>query len=192
MLLYVNDVQRGIDQPAIDQFYGRQQPDHVVNIHGIDYVYVYRNPLRQVKTPQIALPVELGDGLRLLGYDLDTTDARPGGKLRVNLYWQSERRTDVSYTVFTHLLDGEGRLIGQYDSVPLKGELPTRKWYSGQTVVDPVEIEIGTDAPPGPYSLAVGMYELESLQRLAAYDAQGQRLPGDQVVISGISPTAQP
>jgi 4-amino-4-deoxy-L-arabinose transferase-like glycosyltransferase len=210
VLLYVNDLQRGISQPAIERFYGQQPPDHVVNIHGIDYVYIYRNPLRQIKTPQHPLRVELADGLRLLGYDLeleenqeisdqeisdqgpdspipDSLIPRPSTfNLRVTLYWQCERRTDISYTVFIHLLDENGQLCGQHDSLPLNGKLPTRKWFPGQTVVDSHEIRIDPRTSSGPYSLALGMYELKSLQRLAAYDVDGRRLPDDCIVIEEI------
>jgi 4-amino-4-deoxy-L-arabinose transferase-like glycosyltransferase len=40
-VLYVSDVQGDSVGPA--GLYGQQQPEHVVNIHGVDYAWIYRN-----------------------------------------------------------------------------------------------------------------------------------------------------
>ena len=40
-VLYISDVQQ--DSPVRAALYERQQPEHVVNIHGVDYAWIYRN-----------------------------------------------------------------------------------------------------------------------------------------------------
>jgi hypothetical protein len=57
-------------------------------------------------------------------------------------------------------------------------------WVAGEVVTDTVEFEV-SDLAPGPYRLAAGWYDPNSpnLERLAAADAQGAPLAGDQVVL---------
>jgi 4-amino-4-deoxy-L-arabinose transferase-like glycosyltransferase len=41
VILYISDVQQ--NSPGTAALYGQQQPEHVVNIHGVDYAWIYRN-----------------------------------------------------------------------------------------------------------------------------------------------------
>ncbi len=127
------------------------------------------------EVPPIAhpLPAALGDGIRLLGYDVAGTELRGGDTLRLTLIWQAVGETDVSYTVFTHLLDGESRIWGQQDSVPGGGSLPTTSWLPGEVLIDEYTLELSEDAPPGEYVLEIGMYEATTGQRLPIHDATG-------------------
>jgi hypothetical protein len=128
---------------------------------------------------------QLGDSVKLLGYDLEPTVLCPGEKLSLTLYWQGQRPMATSYTVFVHLLDEEGDIQGQRDSVPGNGDLPTTSWVEGEIIADGYEIDVDTRAPLGRYSLALGMYDASTGDRLPAIDAEGQTV-GDHLVISGI------
>jgi 4-amino-4-deoxy-L-arabinose transferase-like glycosyltransferase len=130
---------------------------------------------RRFEAPPIGhpLPAELGDGIRLLGYDLADAEVRGGDAVRLTLFWQAMGETEVSYTVFTHLLDGDSRIWGQQDSVPGGGSLPTTSWLPGEVLIDEYAIELARDAPPGEYLLEIGMYEAETGQRLPVRDAAG-------------------
>ncbi len=44
-ILYISDVQQ--DSPATAILYNEQKPEHVVNIHGVDYAWIYRNTYYQ-------------------------------------------------------------------------------------------------------------------------------------------------
>jgi hypothetical protein len=55
----------------------------------------------------------------------------------------------------------------------------TNQWQPGEYVQDSHAIDIPTDAPPGPYILAVGLYDAASGERLSAF-LDGEPLPGDQ------------
>jgi hypothetical protein len=135
---------------------------------------------------QHTLAVNLGNRILLVGYDLAQDVASPGGLLHLTLYWQTLTTMDTSYTVFTHLLGGDGRLWGQKDSVPLQGTYPTTGWLPGEVVSDTCEIEVHPDAPPGEYLLEVGMYDAVSSERLPVLDAQGQRAD-DRVLLAPLS-----
>jgi hypothetical protein len=137
---------------------------------------------RRFEAPPISHPlaVELGDGVRILGYDLAGTEVRGGDTVHLTLYWQALDEMDVSYTVFTHLLTGDARIRGQQDSVPGSGSLPTTSWLPGEVVVDEYAIELAEGAPPGDYVLEIGMYEAATGQRLPVRDAAGNPV-GDRL-----------
>jgi hypothetical protein len=124
----------------------------------------------------------LGGKVRLLGYDLEPTNPRPGDVLRLTLYWQDIVPMDTSYTVFTHLLDPSGQLRGQRDSVPGAGTLPTTGWVPGEVITDRYDIAIDPAALPGDYVLELGLYNVATGQRLATSAGDAIRLRGIQVI----------
>ncbi len=144
---------------------------------------------RTFEVPAIPYPLraDFGDQIRLLGYDLAENQARPGDTLHLTLYWQALRPAEASYTVFTHLLDAQERVWGQRDSIPKGGQYPTTLWAAGEVVDDRYEIAIDAEAPAGEYTLAVGLYDAATGQRLPAFDANGQRTPGDRVLLRAVS-----
>jgi len=139
---------------------------------------------RSFDVPPIARPLalQLGDSVKLLGYDLETEEARPGGRLFLTIYWQGLRTMDTSYTVFAHLLDSEGTIRGQRDGVPGQGTLPTTSWVEDEVIVDTYEIPIAPDAPPGTYDLITGMYDATTGVRLPVLDPEGQPV-GDHIAV---------
>jgi len=137
-------------------------------------------------SPAHPLAVNLGEQVILLGYDLESEVAKPGGESNLVLYWQAQREMGTSYTVFTHLLDEGGRLWGQKDNPPQGGRYPTTGWLEGEVVRDEYEIPFSPDAPFGSYLLEVGMYQAETGARLPAFDEEGNRLEGDRVILATI------
>jgi len=144
-------------------------------------------PERPITPPLIEHPLDFrwGEVVRLLGYDLEPTEVESGGSLHLTLCWQALSTMETSYTVFIHLLDEEGGLRGQQDSVPGQGTLPTTGWMSGEVITDRYDISIASDAPPGGYRLLVGMYEPTSGKRLPVYDGAGNGV-GDSVSLEGV------
>lgn len=116
--------------------------------------------------PRHTLQMKLGERVTLLGYTAPA-EVDPGERLNVVLYWQAERPMHTSYTVFNHIVDENGQLRTQADGLPVGGRHPTTEWVPGTTVTDLHQIDIPTDLPPGRYRLQVGMYDLETLDRLA-------------------------
>ena len=131
---------------------------------------------RVFAAPQIQTPLEacLRDSVAFLGYDQSSTAVRPGEAIYLTLYWQALREMDVSYTVFTHLLDSEEHVWGQMDSIPLRGEAPTTSWVAGEVVTDPYEIIVDPDAPGGDYVIEIGMYDAGTGRRLLVFTDDGQ------------------
>lgn len=124
--------------------------------------------------------------IRLIAFDLDIA----GGTLRADtplhlvLYWEALDRVEREATVFVHLYGEDGRLWAQQDNPPVRGTFPTRAWETNLIVVDPYALRLPADASTGIYSLAVGMYDPHTLQRLHAVDKLGQPLPEHRVVLA--------
>ncbi|MFN2289834.1 MAG: glycosyltransferase family 39 protein [Anaerolineae bacterium] len=126
--------------------------------------------------------VMLGQAFQLLGYSLAEEHIRAGQDLNLTLVWQAQTESDISYTVFTHLIDAGSRIWGQKDSVPAQGEAPTTSWVVGEVIIDKYTIPVADDAPPGEYRIEVGMYEPSTGQRLAVFADTGQPV-GDHILL---------
>ncbi len=141
----------------------------------------------------------LGPSVRLLGYDLEQSQEAGEEVLQLTLYWQAERVPEADYTVYVHLVDEEGCLLGQHDGPPRDGAYPTSWWLPGQIVVDRHTIRMNNEQstmsnaqalpcrPTLSAWLRVGMYDPATLVRLPAYDGTGQRLPEDTIPLLGPS-----
>jgi hypothetical protein len=97
-----------------------------------------------------------------------------GQDLPLILHWQGLESIDKDYTVSVQLVGPDGRLHGQTDSWPVQGTLPTSQWSAGQRIVDPYEVVLDGDAPPGEYRVGVVVYLLETQSRLPVVDELGQ------------------
>ncbi len=138
------------------------------------------------------LAASLGGQVRLLGYELGSSTVRAGEALSFTLYWQALTEMDVSYTVFTHLLDDVGRVWGREDGLPLDGSHPTTEWQPGEVIIDPYSFIVSPDAPPASYLVEVGLYDEETGTRLQAYDGQGNALATDSVLITAVDVQPSP
>jgi len=116
------------------------------------------------------LDVKLADGVTLLGYDLSPATARAGEPLTVTLHWEARQAPSRDYQVFVHLLGQEDRPIAQGDGPPVTGDYPTSLWEAGETVVDLHRVTPPSDASAGPHRILVGMYHLETMERLPRAD----------------------
>ncbi len=118
--------------------------------------------------PQVDRRASFSRQIELLGYD----SVRSNFALDLTLYWQALTQPLHAYTVFVHVLDAEGNLIGQQDNMPLRDQLPTSCWQPGEIVADPYTIDLPPDAR-GPFAIHVGFYRLDTGQRLHLDDASG-------------------
>jgi hypothetical protein len=106
--------------------------------------------------------------IELLGYDA----AELPGALEVTLHWRNLEPLDTDYTVFVHVLGDDDQVIAQDDVQPKGGTYPTSVWDVGEVIVDPHSLTLPPGLPAGQYRLRVGMYRLETGERLPV-DANG-------------------
>ncbi len=144
---------------------------------------------RFVTQPAVAVEAHLGESIALEGYDM-VGALVPGQPFRLQLHWRTDAPLDISYTVFAHLVGPDGSIVTQADSLPQGGAAPTTAWEPGQVILDEHVFNVPTDAPQGAYSIAVGLYDLVTMERLPVVDRAGQHLPDGAVVFSGLQAVA--
>lgn len=127
---------------------------------------IHRTPSFNSPPVPHEIRARLGGRFDLLGYDLAQEALQPSQPLDVTLYWKSIAPSSLQYTVFVHLLDSQGSLRAQQDTMPRGGALPTSCWVVGEVVSDTITIQLPASVPPGAYTLQVGMYYLPTGERL--------------------------
>ncbi|MBL7184052.1 MAG: glycosyltransferase family 39 protein [Anaerolineae bacterium] len=126
------------------------------------------------------LETDFGDGVRLLGYDLEAEGLRPSGTVYLTLYWQAQQPVEHRYKVFTHLLgevfnaESGSFLWGQQDNEPVDGTRPTSTWRTGEVIIDSYAILLKQQSPSGRYTVEIGLYDPATGERLPVLDDQRQ------------------
>lgn len=116
----------------------------------------------------IALPVDFGGVMELLGYEQNQIDITPGSTLELILQWQLEQKPQRQYTIFAHLLAADGEVVAGFDA----NEYPTSFWREegGEQLLSYVRLPLETDLPPGEYQLEIGVYNQPTGERLMIRD----------------------
>ena len=128
------------------------------------------------RPPQHPLSITLGDGIDLVGYDVQPAQLHAGEILYLQLHWQTTTVPSSDWTVFTHVTRrdsaGSSQVVAGRDSVPGNGSLPTYRWQADWRILDEYQIGLPADLAPGEYGVAIGLYK-----------TTGERLPADEAGI---------
>ena len=109
--------------------------------------------------------VRFQEGIELVGYELD----REQGEIALTLFWRAAQRPPRDYQVFVHLLTADGSQVAGADGQPVEGLYPSSQWLPGQLIADHRRIpDPGGSAAT---ALAVGLYDLTTMRRLAVEGA---------------------
>ena len=128
------------------------------------------------------LAYRLGDGVRLVAWDPGWSDpVRPGEPLCFTLYWACDVPPGQPLNVFVHLVEEGGEPLAQGDGPPLAGDYPTDVWATGEVIADGRMLPLPDAPSAGRYTLLVGLYNLQTGERLPAFDEHGARLPADAI-----------
>ena len=122
--------------------------------------------------PAVAHYTNFGDQIALLGYHVAGESAAPGDTLELTLFWQAQRPLDIEYQVFVHVLDAAGQLVAQSDKIN-PGDFPTHRWPTDRYVPDTHRLALPPDLPPGPYTVATGLWVQAEGWRLPVFDDDG-------------------
>jgi hypothetical protein len=133
--------------------------------------------------------VIFGDKIRLRAYALQERNMEAGRPVHVDLYWQALTRLDGNYTVYVHLLDRHGQMIGGSDSLPGRGAFPTTEWTPGLIYRDRVTV-YANNVPSEPIvvSLITGWYDTATHKALAARSSDGK--PLSLITVGGVRVSA--
>ena len=109
-----------------------------------------------------------GPHIILAQYGVSGTDFHDEDVVQERLMWQTDAPLDVRYKVFVQLLDANGILAAQRDSEPGGGQAITTTWTPNTPITDNHALLLKSGLPAGPYTLIVGLYDLnDATQRLA-------------------------
>jgi uncharacterized membrane protein len=130
-------------------------------------------PARPTLRKLAPMEASFGQTLRLTGYWIEQVRLTSGSALPILLEWTAERPPQRDLTVFIHLLAPDGRLVAQSDATPTwLTPAPSSQWPAGQSLLDQHTVLLPADLPPGSYTLALGLYDSDTLDRLPLPDGQ--------------------
>jgi hypothetical protein len=129
--------------------------------------------------------IRFGQFAELMGYDITSTEVTTDERVKLTLYWRaiSEEPVPTSYTVFTHILDEAGRLIGQHDGLPAGGTRPTTSWVKEEVIVDTHEMEFSDLNYVGRGIIEVGLYDLRTMERVKTEEGDDRVILPSEVVV---------
>jgi hypothetical protein len=90
---------------------------------------------------------------------------------RLTLFWQAAQPIGQDYTVFVHIVDANGTMVGQWDQVPGAGESPTSGWPVNRLIADDYVVPLKLAQTVAPYRIWVGLYDAPTGTRLAVVDS---------------------
>jgi len=117
----------------------------------------------------LGIPVVLGSVFKItgnFGYAKSGTAQRRDGQVELALVWQAKTPVPRDYTVFAHVYNNQGQLVGQSDGWPANGNYPTSAWLPGEYVVEKRLIPLPPNLAPGAYTVKVGLYDAKTMERL--------------------------
>jgi mannosyltransferase len=155
---------------ALDSWYG--------NVRLVVYAVPESTP-SALDPPQHRLDAPLksadtADEVILAGYRLLNDRLAAGDIAQITLFWHVAQTPSQRYKVFVHVLDQDSHIVGQRDSEPGGGARLTSLWPPGETIADHYGVPVHPATPPGEYRVEVGMYGLETGQRLVTPGGEGQ------------------
>jgi hypothetical protein len=151
----------------------------------------------QGEAPSAALdrakPVDasFGDRIGLLGFEAEDS-AAAGGELEVTLYWSARQPPEENLIVFVQLIDDTGQPAASHDGAPMNGRYPSRAWFPGDVVPDAHRLTLDPATASGTYRLQVGLYRWPSLERLPAWDSEGNEQADQSLLLQWIEVTDTP
>jgi len=106
-------------------------------------------------------------------------------ELRVELAWTTTITVDRQLAAFVHVYDPQGRLIAQQDGYPMQGLYPPWIQQRSEVVRDVRRIRLPAHLAAGHYTVGMGMYDLETGQRVEARSPSGGRFENDVYLFYG-------
>ena len=134
--------------------------------------------------PEQPMDANLDNEVSLVGYGMSPRVPVEGEDWKIILYWRSEGPLFRDFTVFVHLVDGQGEMVSQIDGPPMQGNYPTSFWTTGEHLRDVHHLAIPDHLPSDEYRLRVGLYEFETGERLLLLDSDP---PLDYIAIGPIN-----
>jgi hypothetical protein len=103
----------------------------------------------------------------LLGYRIDPDGpVKPGGKVKLIMYWRCDKDIEDGWNLFTHVLDGSGERVINIDNVgPIREWRGNRQamspsiWEAGKVYVDEQEFTIPANVKTAKIQVTTGIWK---------------------------------
>jgi hypothetical protein len=122
------------------------------------------------------------DGIRLLGYRLESDQVQPGGKLILDLYWQALRPIDRNLMALIQVVDEGGQFLMYSDGSPTAGRDTTDHWAPGVPLSSRHLLAIPDYGQAGDYRLTISLHPVGQQDWLPVTGIDGSPL-GDHLVL---------
>ncbi len=188
VVFYINGIQRQKPEPSVFNYFTTQQPLYTVQLHGVDYVRIYPGsvPLPEdLKNIQVPLSLSFGKQIRLLGYDLNRSELKPGEELLVTFYWKFLEPLPPDFNISVSLRNQNENSQNRSDAPLVAGYLPLDQIVPGTIVRDIHKLKTLPSVLPGHYRLEVGWFSPSKGQTLESRDAAGNA-QGSEAVIGAV------
>ena len=124
--------------------------------------YLRHSPPDQLAFSVEGQPITLGDAsstqVTLLGWQLVSGSApKPGGTVRVRLYWQARGEINEELHSFVHLYTPSLQRSWAVKNVGIGGRPDSQWWVPDKYYVDDLRLSLPSDLPPVTYSLVAGL-----------------------------------
>lgn len=146
-------------------------------------------------TPAHPLDVQLENKVKLLGYDLEPAEARPGQPVTITWYWKSERPLEEGWRMFTHVADAAGtNRLNQDGEGTVRRLYQPGRWKAGEYIKDVQRITIPADwnSPRATFFLGIynGNHRLEVTR--GPHDGENRIRALSIPVVGSTAPTPAP
>jgi len=122
------------------------------------------------------------DGIRLLGYRLESAEVKAGGRLVLHLYWQALASIDQDFVALVQLVNREGEFLMYVDGSPTAGRDTTDRWPAGVPLASRHILPVPDYGAPGEYSLTISLHPFGNQSWLTVTGPDGSTL-GDHLIL---------
>lgn len=131
--------------------------------------YVLPEPIARPDVPPEARvePIDVGGGVRVVGWELPPQTVRRGESVEIVIYWEAVAPDGGDYVSFVRLLGRGMELAGDVNRRPACGMVPTSLWQPGQVWRDPYRVVVRENASaPTRLRVEAGLYDAERRETL--------------------------
>ena len=89
----------------------------------------------------------------------------PGQPFSITLYWRAQAETTTSYKAFVHIVDPEGGIVAQSDTVPAAWTRWTTSWLPPEVIEDTHTLTVPDRLAHRSYRVVAGLYEPQTGRR---------------------------
>ena len=114
---------------------------------------------------------------------LNVTTRQEGREIVLTTVWLCTDDVNEDFTMFVQLFDAANTQRKPQADGPT-ANLPVRWWRKGDVIVDERRLVLSDDIQPGAYAIKFGLYKPTTFERMRAFDANGQPLPDDALVVN--------